>query len=138
MGSLVKVLVTVGSSTSVGFGIWHFFVPRAWRWYSYMDTGATELMVAVRAVNAFFSLSLVLFGIVNMLLVYGDRSNRYSIIVVLSATCVLWITRLVLQLVYPQGSTNHALQYGMLAVFVVVALCYIISLFVTVSHKVVT
>jgi hypothetical protein len=58
---LVKILVVVGSSASIGFGIWHFFVPYAWKWYSYIDPKATELIVVVRAINVFFSLSLVLF-----------------------------------------------------------------------------
>jgi len=133
---LVKVLVTVGSSASIGFGIWHFFVPQAWKWYSYIDPRATELVVAVRAINVFFSLSLVLFGILNMLFVYGDKANRYSITVVLAATCILWLTRLVFQLVYPQGSINHLLQYGMLSAFIVVTLCYTISLYIMASQKI--
>jgi hypothetical protein len=83
---LVKVLVMIGSSASIGFGIWHFFVPKAWKWYSYIDINATELVVAVRAINVFFSLSLLLFGIINLLFIYGDKSNRYSLIVVLAAT----------------------------------------------------
>jgi len=132
---LVKVLVMVGSTVSVGFGVWHFFVPTWWDWYSYIDRSATELVLAVRAINAFFSLSLVLFGVVNVLLVYGGKSNRYSIGVFLAATCVLWMTRLVFQLVYPQGSANPLLQYGMLATFTIVFLCYAISLFIMVSRK---
>ncbi len=92
MNLLVKILVTTGSSASIDFGIWHFFVPRAWIWYSYLDSNATELVDAVRAINAFFSLSLVLFGIVNILLIYGDKSNRYSIIVMLAETCISWIS----------------------------------------------
>jgi hypothetical protein len=135
MNLLVKVLVMVGSTVSVGFGVWHFFVPTWWDWYSYIDRGATELVLAVRAINAFFSLSLVLFGVVNVLLVYGGKSNRYSIVVLLAATCVLWMTRVVFQLVYPQGSANPVLQYGMLAVFTVVLLCYVTSLFIMVSGK---
>ncbi len=67
MNLLVKIFVMIGSSASIGFGIWHFFVPQAWKWYSYIDSHATELVAAVRAINAFFSLSLVLFGIVNIL-----------------------------------------------------------------------
>src|SRR3990172_7987394 len=113
--SLVKILVMIGSSASIGFGIWHFFVPQTWKWYSYIASGATELVAAVRAINAFFSLSLVLFGIVNILLVYGDKSNRYSIIVVLAATCVLWITRVAFQVIYQQGSLYPGLQYGILS-----------------------
>ena len=128
MNLLVKILVMIGSSASIGFGIWHFFVPKAWNWYTYIDSNATELIAAVRAINAFFSLSLVLFGIVNILLIYGDRSNRYSIIVMLSATSILWLTRVSFQVIYPQGSLYPGLQFGMLSAFVIVTLCYIISL----------
>jgi len=123
----------IGSIASIGFGLWHFFVPRLWKWYSYIDINAKELIIAVRAINVFFSLSLVLFGIINLLFVYGNKSNRYSIIVVLIATCVLWLTRLVFQLIYPQGTMNALLQYGMLAAFIVIFLCYFISLYIMVA-----
>jgi hypothetical protein len=132
---LVKILVMIGSSASIGFGIWHFFVPKVWKWSSYIDSNATELVVAIRAINVFFSLSLVLFGMVNILFIYGGKSNRYSIIVMLAATCILWLTRLIFQLIYPQGSINPVLQYGMLSAFVIVFLCYIISLYIMVSQK---
>ncbi len=125
---LDKVFVGVGSAISIGFGIWHFCVPQAWKWHAYIDRTATELIVAIRAINAFFSLSLVLFGAMNILLMCGDRSNRYSIIVVLAATCVLWLTRVIFQVICPQGSQFPGLQYGMLAVFVIVSLCYLLPL----------
>ena len=101
MNLLVKILVMIGSSASIGFGIWHFFVPTVWKWYSYIDANATELVAAIRAINAFFSLSLVLFGIVNILLIYVDKSNRYSISITLAATCILWLTRVTFQVIYP-------------------------------------
>jgi hypothetical protein len=130
---LVKILVLSGSCASIGFGIWHFFVPEMWKWYSYIDVTATELVAAVRAINAFFSLALVLFGVVNILFIYGDKSNRYSIIVMLAATSILWITRVAFQMIYPQGSINPILQYGMLSAFIIVSICYIISLYILVS-----
>lgn len=136
MNQLIKILVMIGSSPSIGFGVWHFFVPKAWKWYSYIDASATELVAAVRAINAFFSLSLVLFGIVNILLIYGDRSNRYSIIVMLIATCILWMTRVAFQVFYPQGSLYPGLQYGMLSAFVIITLCYLISLLSVLFRKV--
>ena len=136
MNLLVKILVIFGSSASIGFGIWHSFVPKVWKWYSYIDSNATELVAAVRAINVFFSLSLVLFGMVNILLVYGGRSNRYSIIVMLAATCILWLTRVAFQVIYPQGSLYPGLQYGMLSAFVIVSLCYIISLMIILFQKI--
>ena len=73
---------------------------------------------------------LVLFGIVNILLVYGGKSNRYSIIVLLTTTSLLWLTRVFLQVFYPQGSQYSGLQYGMLAAFTGISLCYVISLII--------
>jgi hypothetical protein len=136
MNLLVKILVIFGGSASIGFGVWHFFVPQAWKWYSYIDINATELVAAVRAINAFFSLSLVLFGVVNILLIYGDKSNRYSIIVMLTATCILWLTRVAFQVIYPQGSLYPGLQYGMLSAFVIITLCYLISLLSILFQKI--
>ena len=132
---ITRILTSIASLVSIGFGIWHFFVPRAWNWYSYIDAAATELIVAVRAINAFFSLSLVLFGLVNILLVFDPRGRKYPLIIVLSASCVLWLFRVLFQIIHPQGSMRPGLQYGMLAAFVFVFLCYLISLILTAVDK---
>jgi hypothetical protein len=100
-----------------------------------MNPAATELVVTVRAINVFFSLSLVLFGLMNILFIFGGLANRYAVIVLLAATCVLWLTRLVFQIIFPQGSMSPALQYGMLAAFAVVTLCYLVSLGVVLFQK---
>ena len=135
MNNLVKILVSIGSGASIGFGIWHFFVPRVWNWYSYIDPNARELIVAVRAINVFFSLSLVLFGLLNLLFILGGFSNRNSIIALLIATCILWLTRSAFQVIYPQGSLYPGLQYGMLAAFILVSLCHVISLMIILVHR---
>jgi hypothetical protein len=132
---VTRILISVGSAASIGFGVWHFFVPSVWNWYSYMDTSATELVLAVRAINIFFSLSLVLLGLMNLLVGLGSHANRYSVAVVLGATCVLWVARVVLQLVYPQGSKTPLLQYGMLVSFVLVLGCYLASLVIVLLNK---
>lgn len=124
----MKALVTIGSTASIGFGAWHFFVPRAWNWYAFMDPSATELVVAVRAINVFFSLCLVLFGFMNGALAFGKETGRFATLVVLGATVILWTTRVALQVVFPQGSASATLQYGMLAAFAVVLACYLVPL----------
>lgn len=130
-----KILTTVGSVITICFGLWHFFVPSIWKWYSYIDTRATELVIAVRAINIVFSLSLVLFGIINILFINGSKSNRYSIIVMLLMTIILWLTRTILQLIFPQGSVNPVIQYGMLATFIIVTILYLVSLYLIVFQK---
>ncbi|HCW75482.1 MAG TPA: hypothetical protein DHU63_02965 [Candidatus Marinimicrobia bacterium] len=126
--STIKVLTTIGSLISIGFGVWHFFVPGIWNWYSYIDIAATELVLAVRAINIFFSLLLVLLGIANLLMVFNRSADRFSTIVILAISTILWATRLILQLIYPQGSQNPIIQYCMLSVFILVFACFLISL----------
>jgi hypothetical protein len=131
----IKILTTLGSIVTIGFGIWHFFVPKIWNWYSYIDETATELIVAIRAINIFFSLSLVLLGIINLLFLYKNPQDRFALIVMLGASIVLWCTRCVLQIIYPQGSQNQVLQYSMLAIFIIVLLCFVISLIFVLGNK---
>ena len=127
---MVKLLGRDRGGNTIGFGVWHFFVPRIWKWYSYIIPDATELVLAARAINVLFSLSLVLFGLADIVLINSDLAEPLSVIVMLSATSILWLTRLVLQLVYPQGSHRPAIRYGMLAVFVLVTVCFLLSLYI--------
>lgn len=129
----VKILTAVGGLISIGFGVWHFFVPKIWNWYAYIDPSATELVLAVRAINLFFSLSLVLFGVANLLVVYHAPQERFSLMVLLSASCVLWATRSIWQILYPQGSFQPALQYSLLLIFILVFFCFAFSLWLLAS-----
>lgn len=107
-----------------GFGIWHFFVPKAWNWYSYIAPEATELIVAVQAINVFFSLSLALFAAVDVLVVFGANS-RFASVAVLGASAALWAARCAMQIACPQGTISPALQYGMLAAFLLIFGCFL-------------
>jgi hypothetical protein len=127
MNSLTRMLVALGSVATIGFGVWHFFVPAIWRWYSYIDPRATELALAVRAINVFFSLSLVLFGAMNLLLLWGAEAHRYPVLVVLGATSLLWVVRVGLQVLAPQGTMRPAIRFGLLAAFLIIALSFVIS-----------
>lgn len=129
------ILTIIGSIISIGFGLWHFFVPDIWNWYSYIDETATELIIAVRAINIFFSLVLVLLGVANMLFVLRKPRDRFSTIVILSISSILWTTRLILQLVYPQGSQNTIIQYSMLSTFILVWVCFALSLWFIINEN---
>lgn len=131
----LKTLTTISSIVSIGFGVWHFFIPSIWNWYSYIDKTATELVIAVRAINIFFSLLLVLLGVANILIVFRKPLDRFSSAVILSVSTILWTVRLILQIVYPQGSQNPNIQYGMLFTFILVLGCFAVSLFLVFNKK---
>lgn len=131
---LIKVLTSFGSVSMAAFGVWHFTVPAAWNWYTYISPEASELALAVRAINIFFSLCLVLIGLVNLIFTY-TRQSRFVLLVMLGLSCVLWAVRCILQLVYPQGSLNPWLQYGMLAAFMLIFLSFLISFVAILTDK---
>lgn len=125
----IKILTSIGSIISIVFGIWHFFVPKIWNWYAYIDKSATELVLAVWVINLFFSLVLVLLGLTNLLILYKIPQEKFSLFVVLVISAVLWTVRVVIQVIYPQGSQNPFLQYILLLIFIVVWGCFALSLF---------
>ncbi len=123
-----KILTYIGSLVAIGFGVWHFLVPTIWKWYSYIDIKAPELVLAVRATNIFFSLSLVLIGVMNIVLVTSRHSSKHTIITIFVVNIILWLTRVVLQIVAPQGTINLYIQYGMLSTFALVLFLYVMAL----------
>lgn len=123
-----KISIITGSIISIGFGIWHFFIPGIWNWNSYIEPSAAELIIAVRAINIFFSLILVLLGVANLIVVLREIADRITFCVLISISIILWITRVILQIIYPQGSQNQLLQYSMLLIFVFVSFCFLIGL----------
>lgn len=131
----IKILTTIGSLASIGFGVWHFFVPTIWNWYAYIDPSATELVLAVRAINLFFSLSLVLFGVANLLVVFNAPQERFSLMVLLSASSILWTTRSIFQILYPQGAYRPTIQYSLLLTFILVFSCFTVSLWLVLIEK---
>jgi len=121
------ILVTFASVATAAFGIWHFFLPTQWDWYSYISPDAPELVVAVRAINAIFSLCLLLIGLADLLIVLVG-SDRFARIVMLSLSVILWTVRSLMQIIAPQGSAIPALQYGMLAGFLLIWGCFLVAL----------
>jgi len=134
----IILLTIIGSIISIAFGIWHFFVPYIWNWYSYIVPEATELVIAVRAINFLFSLLLILLGVANILCAFNFTKGKFQTIIIFSISVILWATRLILQVVYPQGSQNHIIQYSMFLIFLIVLACFAISLLLLLTQKEIT
>lgn len=124
-----KVLLTIGSAITIGFGAWHLFVPVLWNWYSYFSREASELVVAVRAINTFFSTCLVIFGVVMLVFIYRRPVVAFYVRSISISLTLLWGIRVASQVIWPQGSMNPALQFGMLGIFVLVFMLFVFSSF---------
>ena len=133
---MIRIFATVAGAVSIGFGVWHFFVPKLYDWYRYIAEEATELVVAVRAINFFFSASLVLFGLIAIIFVWSSKVDVFSLRLILIANAILWLSRLVFQIVFPQGSAWPAVQYGMLAAFIMVFCLYTACLVLSLTEQI--
>jgi len=123
----VVVLLTIGSAITICFGSWHLFVPAIWNWYSCFPSEATELVVAVRAINVFFSMSLVVFGAVMLVFIYRKPMITFYARTMSISLTLLWGMRVAMQLIWPQGSITPALRYGMLAIFMLTFALFAVS-----------
>ena len=126
---LYKVLLTIGSTITIGFGAWHLFVPAIWNWYSYFPKEARELVVAVRAINLFFSISLIVFGAIMLVFLYRKSLAVFYVRSIAACLSLLWCIRSLTQVISPQGSINPVLQFGMLGIFIVTFLLFVTSTF---------
>ena len=71
-----KVLYYTGMTMSMLMGVWHFFVPWMFQWYSYIPSEYEVLKVSINWVNLCFSL--FLFGISLIMLLGGKKVLAYN------------------------------------------------------------
>jgi hypothetical protein len=70
----------------------------------------------------------VLFGVANLLVVFMAPHERFSLLVLLSASSILWAGRSILQILYPQVSCCPTIQNSLLLLFILVFSCFGLSL----------
>lgn len=125
MTALEKILLFVGGSITLCFGVWHFFVPTTYKWFSYLPSIPDELKKAIEASNFFLSTVLVILGIETIYFVIKGANEIRMLMVFMS---VLWFVRTIYQIIKPQGSLVPGLSVILIAVFILTASCFIIPL----------
>lgn len=125
MTALEKILLIAGGSITLCFGVWHFFVPKTYNWFSYTPSIPSELKRAIEASNFFLSTMLVILGILTIYFAIREASEVKIIMITMSA---LWLTRTIYQIVEPQGSLIPGLSKTLTVLFFSTSLCFIIPL----------
>ncbi len=116
-----------GGLITLGFGIWHFFIPSMFGWYDYLQDDPVELSRGVGASNFFLSFSLSLIGATSVAFpsLFPDSGSANT--VWLWANVGLWTARSIYQAVAPQGTQVNGLAQSMLAGFIVTDLLFMFS-----------
>jgi hypothetical protein len=117
----------VGGLITVGFGIWHFFIPSMFGWYDYLQDDPVELSRGVGASNFFLSFSLSLIGATSVAFpsLFPDSGSANT--AWLWANVGLWTARSIYQAVAPQGTQVNGLAQSMLAGFIATDLLFLFS-----------
>lgn len=96
-----KALYYTGMVLSLLVGLWHFFVPWMFAWYSYIPASYKNLIVGIDWTNLCFSL--FLFGASLLMLLWGRKvfaMNREAVTVYSGLTFV-WVFRVALAIIEP-------------------------------------
>lgn len=120
MEKITKIFLNIGLFLSLAFGVWHFFIPYAYKWYSYIPDAPRAITVSVDWINFFFSLFLT--GNSLLLIIYQKEiglGNKgiYSFYVFL---VFVWFSRVIITIVHPWNQKFQFIDTAQLIVFLFV------------------
>ena len=124
---IARATEMAGGLVTLGFGVWHVFIPSMFGWYDYLQDDPVELSRAIGASNFFLSFSLSLIGATSVAFPSLFPDSGPANTVWLWANVGLWTARSIYQAVAPQGSQVPGLAQSMLAGFIVTDLLFIFS-----------
>jgi hypothetical protein len=127
LSGISRAAEMAGGLITLGFGIWHFFIPSMFGWYDFLSDDPVELTRAVGASNFFLSFSLSLIGATSVAFPSLFPDNGPANTAWLWANVGLWTARSIYQAVAPQGSQVPGLAQSMLAGFIVTDLLFMFS-----------
>ena len=96
-----KTFYYISVSVSFLVGLWHFFVPLMFQWYSYISDEYYNLIVGIDWTNLCFSFLLA--GTSLILLFWGKKvfSNNIEAITIYTFLTVVWLFRFLIALIEP-------------------------------------
>ena len=96
-----RILYCVGMALSLLVGLWHFFVPWMFQWYSYIPCQYENLIVGIDWTNLCFSLFLT--GISLLLLIWNKKvfAGCKEVLILYGFMALVWIFRVALAIVEP-------------------------------------
>jgi hypothetical protein len=103
--NIKELLLNVGLIISLGFGIFHFFIPDVFKWFSYIPDAPRNLVVSIKWTNYFFSL--LLSGLSLLLLLFQRRVLEKDVmaIVFYIFMVIVWLSRVIITILLPFNGT---------------------------------
>jgi len=97
----MRTLYSIGLLLSTAVGLWHFTVPYAYQWYSYIPNEYENLIVSIDYVNFFFSL--LLSGYSLLLLFFRKKifSGNKELLIMYGFMVFVWFCRTAITFIEP-------------------------------------
>lgn len=114
MKKISMIFFNIACIVSCMVGIWHFFVPYSFKWYSYIPNAPIEIYQSINYVN--FCFSFLLTGISLLLLIVQKKlfSNMKELKIFYMFFVLVWLSRVIIQIIWPWPSN---LQIGLVIGF---------------------
>jgi hypothetical protein len=95
--TIVKPLLLTAGVGSAGMALFHFFLPSVFQWSRFMTTVPASIVWGMYAINAFFSLLLLLGSVATIRVALSPGRDS----VVVWGMAIFWIFNAIYQLVWP-------------------------------------
>ena len=120
----LRLTAALGLAIHLGFGVWHFFMPRRCGWYDQLAGMPAELTNAVGAANFFLAVTMLLLGLGVLGVIIWSWGNTRGVTFALGGMALLWALRAGYQLLRPLGTAIPGLGVILLVVFCLTAACF--------------
>jgi magnesium-transporting ATPase (P-type) len=133
---VIQVLYITGLALSASIGIWHFFVPEMFQWYSYIPSEYENLIVGIDWTNFFFSMLLSGYSIILILMRKKVFSYEASTLVMYGFMVFVWFCRVAITFIkpWPLEPIKWA-SYGQQIAALIVFIMLFIPLFYLVKNR---
>jgi hypothetical protein len=119
MKTLMRVLLNTGFAISLLFGVWHFFIPYMFQWYSYIPTAPRPIIVSIDWINFLFSLLLAgnsILLIINQKKIVKKEKSIFSFYLLL---LLCWFARVVITFIDPWNQPFQFMDIIQITVFTI-------------------
>ena len=97
----MKIIYIIGLSLSTLVGIWHFFVPYLYQWYSYIPNEYKTLIVGIDWTNFFFSLFLTGYSVLLIIFRKCIFNKNREIFIMYGFMVFVWLCRVAITFINP-------------------------------------
>lgn len=130
---MIRGMYTLGLVISLLIGIWHFFVPYMFSWYSYIPDVPIQIKVSIDYINFFFSLLLAGNSLSLLCLKKRIFAGNREALVFYSFLVFVWLCRVIIIIILPWNGVYDLMFMGQLVGFTVLFIIMLIPMLKLIS-----